>query len=158
MAGPTFCKGICRPSRNAGFEMEISLGTSKLACLRAGNHQHSGALGRQASNRQHWRISAGRQHKPPASTNGPISTGGWLISTASRDLHYWWLSYAPANKVKLKIDWKWYFCHQYFNMDNTNKSNSNWNINANNTLERFISHKQHAWSQMFKSILKTNTN
>jgi hypothetical protein len=38
-----------------------------------------------------------------ASTNGPISAGGWLISTASRDLYYWRVSYAPANTEKLKI-------------------------------------------------------
>jgi hypothetical protein len=33
----------------------------------------------------------------------PFFAGGWLISTASRDLYYWRLSYAPANTVKLKI-------------------------------------------------------
>jgi hypothetical protein len=49
------------------------------------------------------RFSGGGLHKPTASTNGPISAGWWLISTASRDLYYWRLSYAPANTVKLKI-------------------------------------------------------
>jgi hypothetical protein len=38
--------------------------------------------------RQHRRFSGGGLHKPTASTNGPISAGGWLISTASRDLYY----------------------------------------------------------------------
>jgi hypothetical protein len=141
--------------------------TSKLACWRG-----VGAPGQQQLalkdqcwraayvDRQHRRISGGRLHKPPASTNGPIYAGGRLISTASRDLYYWWFLYAPANTVKLKIAWNWYSYHQYFNIDSTNKSNwitqksnSNGNINTNSTLERFISHKQHAWSQMFQSTL-----
>jgi hypothetical protein len=53
--------------------------------------------------RQHRRFSGGGQHKPTASTNGLISAGGWLISTAGRDLYYWRLLYAPANTVKLII-------------------------------------------------------
>jgi hypothetical protein len=48
-------------------------------------------------------LVGGGLHKPTASTNGLISAGEWLISTASRDLYYWRLSYAPANIVKLKI-------------------------------------------------------
>jgi hypothetical protein len=58
--------------------------------------------------RQHIRFSGGGLHKPTANTNGPISAGGWLISTASSDLYYWRLSYAPTNTVKLKIAWNWY--------------------------------------------------
>jgi hypothetical protein len=43
--------------------------------------------------------------------------------TATMDLYYWRLAYAPANTVKLKIGENGYFCYQYFNMNNTNKSN-----------------------------------
>jgi hypothetical protein len=47
-------------------------------------------------------VGAAYISQPPAQ-NGPISAGGWLISTAGRDLYYWGVSYASANTVKLKI-------------------------------------------------------
>jgi hypothetical protein len=46
-------------------------------------------------------VGAAYISQPPAQM--VPSAGEWLISTASKDLYYWRLSYAPANTVKLKI-------------------------------------------------------
>jgi hypothetical protein len=89
--------------------------------------------------------------------HGPTEQNQWALqcrffssSTATRNSTR---AGAPFSSCLLA-----HLCHQYFNMDSTNKSNwftqksnSNWNMNTNNTLERFMSHKQHAWSQMFQS-------
>jgi hypothetical protein len=47
-------------------------------------------------------VGAAYISQPPAQMV-PFLLAGWLISTASRDLYYWRLSYAPTNTVKLNI-------------------------------------------------------
>jgi hypothetical protein len=63
----------------------ICPGTSKLACWRVQLWTASkvGRRGDGTATAQHWSITAGGRHNPPASTNGTIYAGGRVMSTAS---------------------------------------------------------------------------